>query len=407
VLVVDDNATNRHILEEWLRGWQMWPVAVAGAAVALDTLRHGAACGRPYPLVLLDARMPDVDGLALAAQIRGRAELAATRIIVLTSGDRPGDLARLRELRVDAHLLKPVQQDELVETICAVMGRGEGATPPAARPAGGRQQAPVPAPEATPLRVLVAEDNEFNAQLLEQLLVRRGHRVRLAGNGREALALAAEGGFDLLLLDVHMPELDGFQVARAVRERERAAGGRLPIIALTARSRQEDRERCLAAGMDDFLAKPVQAADLWAAMDRVVVVGAPAGPGLLDPRVLLATCGGDAAILEKLCQTFRARLPDHLEAVRDALEGRDAPRLREAAHKLCGTLAAFSTAAGGVASELEDLAEQGRLEEARTLVGQLQTMAEELLRLVRGLSPDALRSHAGTSADQRPVKRLP
>ncbi len=406
VLVVDDNATNRHILEGWLRGWQMRPVAVAGAAAALDTLRHGAACGRPYPLVLLDARMPEVDGLALAAGIRERTELAATRIIVLTSGDRPGDLARLRALRVDAHLLKPVQQDELVETICAVMGRGEGATVPAVRPAPRRQQAP----EAAPLRVLVAEDNEFNAQLLEQLLVRRGHRVRLAGNGREALALAAEGGFDLLLLDVHMPELDGFQVVRAIRERERVAGGRLPIIALTARSRREDRERCLAAGMDDFLAKPVQAADLWAAIDRVVGVGPPArppGPGLLDPRVLLAACGGDAAILEKLCQTFRARLPGHLEAVRDALEGGDAHRLRESAHKLCGALAAFSTAAGGVASELEDLAEQGRLEEGRPFVGQLETMAEELERLVGGLSPGALRSQAEAAEDRQPGRHPP
>src|SRR5439155_9800312 len=121
----------------------------------------------------------------------------------------------------------------------------------------------------TPLRILVAEDNELNAQLLEHLLVRRGHRVRLANNGREALALAEEGGFDLLLLDVHMPELDGFQVIRAVRERERSAGGHLPVIALTARSRNEDRERCLAAGMDDFLTKPIGPAELFAAIDRV------------------------------------------------------------------------------------------------------------------------------------------
>src|SRR5439155_18334852 len=141
-----------------------------------------------------------------------------------------------------------------------------------------------------PLRILVAEDNEFNAQLLEQLLVRRGHRVRLAKNGREALALAGEGGFDLLLLDVHMPELDGFQVIQAIRERERFAGGHLPVVALTARSRQEDREQCLAAGMDDFLAKPIQAASLWAAIDRVAGTRPPAagpGPGLLDAGVLL------------------------------------------------------------------------------------------------------------------------
>src|SRR5438128_818332 len=149
-----------------------------------------------------------------------------------------------------------------------------------------------------------------------------------------------------------MPELDGFQVVQTVRERERAAGGHLPIIALTARSRKEDRERCLAAGMDDFLAKPIQAGDLWAAMDRVVGAGRPAdrpGPGLLDPQVLLAACGGDAVILEKIGQAFQARLPDQLKAIQDALRDRDAPRLREAAHKLCGMIAAFSTVAGEVA----------------------------------------------------------
>src|SRR5262249_20312493 len=160
-----------------------------------------------------------------------------------------------RELRVNAHLLKPVQQDELLDTIYRVMGRRDGA-PPEVCPATGEGERG-PAAAAGSLRVLVAEDNEFNAQLLEQLLGQRGHRARLANNGRQALALAAEGGFDLLLLDVHMPELDGFQVARAVRQQERTTGGHLPVIALTARARKEDRERCLAAGMDDFLAKPI------------------------------------------------------------------------------------------------------------------------------------------------------
>jgi CheY-like chemotaxis protein len=400
VLVVDDNATNRRILEEWLRGWHMRPAAVGDGLAAMDALWHGTASGRPYPLVLLDVRMPDTDGLALAAKIRERAELAGTRIVLLTSGDRPGDLARLRRLRIDAHLLKPVQQEELLQTIHRAMGRPDAGVT--------RVEGSAPllvtrhSPLATPLHVLVAEDNEFNAQLLEQLLGRRGHRVRLAGNGREALALAQQGGFDLLLLDVHMPELDGFGVARALRERERTAGGHLPIIALTARSRKEDREKCLAAGMDDFLAKPIQAADLWAAIDRVVGVRPAAeapGPGLLDPRVLLAACGGDAAVLGKICQAFRARLPEHLGVVREALRDGDAPRLREAAHKLAGMVAVFSPAAGGVASELEDHAEQGRLEEARPLVEQLDAMAGELMRLAEGLSLDVLRGQAETASE--------
>jgi two-component system, sensor histidine kinase and response regulator len=418
VLVVDDNATNRRILEEWLRGWHMKPVAVGDGVAAMDALWHGTACARPYPLMLLDARMPDTDGLALAAHIRQRAELSATRIILLTSGDRPGDLARYREQRVNAHLLKPVQQDELLETIYRVLRKDEGR-----RLKDEKEKSPasdpsfILHPSSFPLHILVAEDNEFNVQLLEQLLVRSGHRVRLANNGREALSLLEEEAFDLLLLDIHMPELDGFQVIQAIRERERNSAGHLPVIALTARSRKEDRKRCLAAGMDDFLAKPFQAADLFAAIDRVLrkdeggrqkaenekspgldsafcLLPSALKEGLIDPGVLLAACGGDAVILEKISEAFRARLPDHLTAVQDALRERDAVRLREAAHKLCGMVAAFSTVAGRVASDIEDHAAQGQLDEARPLVGQLETMAQELLGAVGGLSIEILRQEA-------------
>ena len=171
--------------------------------------------------------------------------------------------------------------------------------------------APSPGSEIGPLRILVAEDSEFNAQLMEKLLEKRGHAVRVADNGRTALELANAADFDLLLLDVHMPELDGFQVIRSIRQQERVTGAHLPVIALTARSRKEDRELCLTAGMDDYLAKPIQADDVWAALGRVMGGGVPEGGSpsrLVDPRVLLAACGGDAAILKSICDTLRAQL---------------------------------------------------------------------------------------------------
>jgi PAS domain S-box-containing protein len=396
VLVVDDNATNRHILAEWLRGWQLDPTAVGDGMAAMDALWHRAANGRPYALVLLDARMPDADGLTVAAMIRERAELAATRIILLTSGERPGDPARVRELRIDAQLLKPVQQDELLETIYRVVSRSQGA-PPVAWPTPRQQVSSAPVPAATPLHVLVAEDNELSAQVLEQSLVRHGHLVRLARNGREVLALAEQGGFDLLLLDVHMPELDGFHVVRAIRERELTAGGHLPIIALTARSRKEDRERCLAAGMDDFQTKPIRPADLLAAIARVLGAHSPPKTrslDLLDAPVLLAACGGDSTLLGKMCRTLTARVPEHLAALRDALRGLDAPHLREAAHKCCGMLSEFSAAAGDLAGSLEELAAGTRLDAAAPILEQLETVAEELVKQVDGITVEALRRQA-------------
>jgi CheY-like chemotaxis protein len=403
VLIVDDNATNRHILLEWLRAWQMEAEAVGDAASGMDALWHRAANGRPYALVLLDARMPDRDGLTVAALIRERAELSATRLILLTSGDRPGDLARLRELRIDAQLLKPVPQEELLQTIYRVMSRPPGNGPTTVRPAPAWEPAAVPGPAAAPLHVLVAEDNEFSARLLDQLLGRRGHRVRLASNGPEALALAQGGGFDVLLLDIHMPGLDGFRVVGAIRERERTAEGHLPVIALTARSRKEDRERCLAAGMDDFLTKPVSSAALFAAIDRLVPAPqvppqyqADAGErgSLLDPVAVLTACGDDAEGLRMMCQDFQAFAPAQLAEVADALRDRNAPRLLQAAHKFCPLLFAFSTVAGTVASDLEDHAAQGQFEEAQPLVERLETMTQDLMRLAGGLSLETLRQQA-------------
>jgi two-component system sensor histidine kinase/response regulator len=414
VLVVDDNGTNRQILEEWLRNWQMNPTAVGDGMAAMDALWHRAANDGPYPLVLLDARMPDADGLTVAGMIRERAELAATRIILLTSGERPGDAARFRELRIDAQLVKPVQQDELLETIYRVMSRDRvSGRVVSGEYSARRSQQSVPltthdSPLTAPLHILVAEDNELSAQVLEQSLVRQGHRVRVESNGREVLALAEQGGFDLVLLDVHMPELDGFQVVRAVRERELTAGGHLPIIALTARSRKEDRERCLAAGMDDFQTKPIRPVDLLAAIDRVLRANSSRHSrkrDLVDATVLLAACGGDPPLLRRMCQTLSARVPEHLAALRDALRGQDAPRLREAAHKCCGMLSEFSSVAGDLSGSLEELAAGAHLEKAGPVLEQLETTAQELVKQIDGITVEALRHQVGHSDEHSGTAR--
>jgi len=400
VLIVDDNLTNRQILEEWLQDWRMRPLAVGDGAAAVDALRRAGEMGTPYSLVLLDGRMPDTDGLTLAAHVRQCADISSTRIILLTSDDTMITTARSREMGISAHLVKPVQQSELLETIrhvithmaadaCPELSRGATA-PPAGSTAACEPALPTP---AAPLHILVAEDNEFNVTLLKQLFDRKGHRAFIAGDGREALALATGDSFDVLLLDIHLPEMDGFAVARAIREQERGSGKHLPIIAFTARSGKQDRERCLAAGMDDFLSKPVQAEALWAVIDRVVAARTPQNnpeSDLLDPEAVLRACGDDPVILEKICQAFQRSAPNQMAQVRSALRNKDAPGVREAAHTLSSTLAAFSTIAGMTASNLEDEAACGNIQECVPLVERLESICSKLVKQTHNLSIEEL-----------------
>jgi PAS domain S-box-containing protein len=249
--------------------------------------------------------------------------------------------------------------------------------------------------QPAPLSILVAEDNEFNAQLMRQLLQRRGHQVTVASNGIDALSLATHGSYEIMLLDLHMPGLDGFGVIERLRARERATGGHLPVVALTARSRTEDRDRCLASGMDDFLGKPVHAGALWAAVDRVtplLVRAERAWPMLVDSQVLLAACGGEATILARIGIALRGHLPIELQRAADSLRASDAGALREAAHRIYGMVSAISTLAGSVASELEDQAALGELNKAVPLLDRLALMSEELLAVMGSLSVDELRS---------------
>ncbi len=392
VLVVDDNESNRRILVEWLTGWRMRPVAVEDAASALDALAAAERSGPPPALVLLDSRMPDGDGLALAAAIRRRFG-TSMRLVLLSSEDTPDLLARSRETGIHAYLLKPVQQSELLETLAAVMSAPDAA--PGATMATNGRGSPAVAATGSGLRILVAEDNELNVIVLRELLGERGHRAHIVGDGRAALAAATDDEFNLLLLDLHMPEMDGFEVVRAIRQHERATGRHLPIVALTAHSASGDRVRCLAAGMDAFLSKPVHKDELWAAVDRVTaaIPGATAPSSrLLDAAAARRACGGKVAILDKLCEAFRRGLPDHLARCRSALREGDLPRLGEAAHMLCGTLGAFSTVAGAVASTLEDSAVRGERDSCRALLGRLEDMSAELLEDMRALTIESISS---------------
>jgi CheY-like chemotaxis protein len=240
------------------------------------------------------------------------------------------------------------------------------------------------------LRVLVAEDNELNQQVMQHLLERQGHTVEIACDGRAALGALAKGGFDLLLLDVHMPELDGFQVVRELRMRERATGRRLPVIALTARSMKEDRERCLEAGMDDFVSKPIRRQDLAAAFARI-----QARPSklVLDPATLLSACDGDAGLLERMVAVFRISAPDQLERVAEALRERNSGALRAAAHRLCGLVSAFSPLAADLCRQLEQV-EDRHCDSAIAQFSSLQEVVRDLIGLLDNVTLEALRRQA-------------
>jgi two-component system sensor histidine kinase/response regulator len=402
VLVIDDNATSRRILVEWLSGWQTLPTAVAHGQTALEFLWQAHALGRPFRLLLLDARIPGTDALELVAKIRQSPGMSALRIILMTSDDHFRDVALFRELSVAAQLMKPIDQADLLETIYRALGRPVDA--PEDRIAAGPPAVPaVPHDPARRLCVLVAEDAPFNQQLIEHLLRRLGHDPWVAANGRAALDALKEGAFDLMVLDVQMPETDGFEVIAELRQRERSTGGHLPVIALTARSMKGDRERCLAAGMDDYLAKPFHADDFAAAVARVTTARVPTDPELptsarpgvlLDKPTLLSACGGDAVLLRKLCHTFRANAPDAMDRLREAVRVRDTARLGEAAHQLRGILSTFSAPAAEVTFRLEEAAARGRFDDAGSLTGNLTEMVGRLVPMLADLSVERLRRTA-------------
>ena len=265
VLVVDDNAVNRRILDATLRGWLMKPVLAGSGPAAVAAMEDSKRAGRIFPLVVLDAQMPGMDGLSVARAIRNDPGLAGVAMLMLTSAGQRADQARLQSLGIAACLTKPIGQAELLDAILVTLGVKSDAAERLHRitrqgvPASGRA-----------LRVLLAEDNKVNQLVAARLLEKHGHTVVVAGNGKEVLAALEEpgaGSFDLILMDVQMPEMGGFEATGIIRAREKSSGAHQPIIAMTAHTMKGDEERCLAAGMDGYLSKPIQVDQLFSAID--------------------------------------------------------------------------------------------------------------------------------------------
>ncbi|RAX44323.1 hybrid sensor histidine kinase/response regulator [Arthrobacter sp. AQ5-06] len=418
VLVVDDNATNRLVLESQLRGWKMQPEAVPDARTALARAHEAAADGVPFHLAVLDLCMPDTDGLELARELKADAALADIELIMLTSTMQV-NAAEIADAGVREWLMKPVRSSEFYNRLIRLMSTSEHHAPTPSAP--GRRSAAESSPqspaESSPEsslrvpsrgRILVVEDNEVNQLVARATVTKFGYAVDVVADGAEAVAATASSRYAAVLMDCHMPVMDGFEATRVIRRRDGGAG-HLPIIAMTAGALDGDRERCLAAGMDDYLAKPVDAAELEAALARWVPEQAPlSSPDELAasqeahqhdaPRLLAVTGGGAPALdadrlamlrdlgpedglglLPATTEAFRKDVPARLAALREAANNGGGPALEQAAHALKGAAANIgATAVASLCGELEDMGRGGTLDGGTQLVSRLEA---ELVRV--------------------------
>ena len=374
ILVVDDNASNLSILHEMLSSWRMKPTTVEGGQQALDELRRAAAAGEPYPLVLIDSQMPRMDGFELAGRLQNQTDVVGDTILMLVSSDRQGGGDRCRECGAKATLMKPIKQSELFNTILDLLNDRGGGLPNAAKSLAGDAAATGP---ERPLRVLLAEDNIVNQRLAARILEKRAHAVVVACNGKEAVARSERETFDLVLMDLEMPEMSGFEATAAIRARERVTGGHLPILALTAHAMKGDRERCLAAGMDGYVSKPVQARELYRAINDLVPSaaahsldlegkeGPERGLPIIDRTEALERVGGDEALLRELVEVFLQDCPRMIEEVIEGLCDADTVKVKRGAHSIKGAVGILGgKLAFECALRLETMARRGDLSQA-------------------------------------------
>jgi len=361
VLVVDDNEANRLIIHKMTAGWGMKPVSVKGGEEALAVMEAARQRRDPFRVIVIDARMPGMDGFQLAEKIKHKSELAQAIILMLTSAGQPGEAARCNELGISAYLLKPLLKADLLAALLRVLGHGGQETAAALVTRHTLRES------SQKLHVLVAEDNRVNQTLMVRVLQKMGHSSVVASNGREALSLAFSQKFDVVFMDVQMPEMDGLAATVAIRKAEKSSGSHLPIFAMTAHAMKGDRESCLQAGMDGYLAKPVRFSDLeqtLATLSNVKTSDKEASSVSFswNRTEALERLGGDEDLLRELCQIFLEESPKTLRNLRQALAEGDAGAVMRAAHSLKGEVGYLGAGvASQAARKLEDMGRENKL----------------------------------------------
>src|SRR5579862_3346593 len=393
VLVADNNPVNLEIFAEMLTNWRMNPTLVEGGAAALEQLEEAKDAGRAFPIVILDALMPNISGFQVLQRIQSNPGLASEVIILLSGNHHLGDVARCAECGVKLCLTKPVGQSELLDAILSALGviaaeerLVEASIPDPVKPKG------------RPLNILLAEDNPVNQKLAIRLLEKAGHRVTMAGTGREALtALENPGipGFDVLLMDIQMPEMDGMEAAMAIRSREKKSGKHIPILAMTANAMRGDKEKYLACGMDGYISKPIHPNGLFAEIERCLAItegGKTMAENFqqwreqIDRVSLLERVEGDQDLLTEMIHLFQEDAPNLLVKMRDALQRGDMALLERSAHSLKGAVSNFSAkAAADAALHLENDARNKDAKSAKESLLEVERVVNLLLPVLAEL----------------------
>ena len=389
VLVIDDNATYRRILKDILNNWKMVPYLAEDGPKALALLDQTLDTKTSFDLFIVDQVMPEMDGFTLAENIKKRHEFGHIPIIMLTSVGQRGDAAHCRQVGINAYLTKPVNQSELLDTIIATLGK-----PAAAEPRQELITRHALREKKRLFRILLAEDNPVNQKLMVSILQKWGHSVVVASNGREALEILKSEKFDLVLMDVNMPEMDGFEATAAIREKEKGTSGHVPIIALTAHALKGDRERCLSAGMDGYISKPIQTKELYEAIEALIpdkkketkAMAGLAGSIALDKEAILRHVDGDKELLRQVIELFLEITPGIMNDLNQAIEKGDFKKVESLAHTLKGAVGNFAVRnAVEAVLGLEMICRAGDLVRAKVAYSRLKKEINSLNRALKEL----------------------